>query len=80
MLTVLAAQPATRAAPRPSPARRAKCRRARARLARIKSTPVAFQKPGETIAHFAPALIAVKPVKPCDGGVLGALNLLLFLQ
>ena len=29
---------------------------------------------------FAPALIAAKPVKPCDGGVFGALDLLLFLQ
>ena len=29
---------------------------------------------------FAPDLIATKPVKPCDGGVSGAWNLLLFLQ
>ena len=27
-------------------------------------------------SFFAPALIAPKPVKPCDGGVFGALNLL----
>ena len=33
--------------------------------------------PPATIADFAPALIATKPVKPCDGGVFGALNLLL---
>ena len=31
----------------------------------------------ETIACFAPALIAAKSLKPCDGGVFQALNLLL---
>ena len=31
----------------------------------------------KTIVHFATSLIAAKPVKPCDGGVFGALNLLL---
>ena len=34
----------------------------------------------EITADFAPALIAAKPVKPCDGGVFGAFYLLLFLQ
>ena len=29
------------------------------------------------MVFFATALIAAKPVKPCDGGVFGALNLLL---
>ena len=32
--------------------------------------------PGNTV-YFAIALIAAKPVKPCDGGVFGGLNLLL---
>ena len=36
--------------------------------------------PPATIADFAPALIATKPVKPCDGGVFGALNLLLISE
>ena len=31
----------------------------------------------ENITGFAPALIAAKPVKPCDGAVFWALNLLL---
>ena len=31
----------------------------------------------KTIVHFAMGLIAAKPVKPCDGGVFGPLNLLL---
>ena len=31
----------------------------------------------QTTADFAPDLIAAKPVKPCDRGVFGALNLLL---
>ena len=30
----------------------------------------------ETSAFFAIGLIAAKPVKPCDGGVFGALDLL----
>ena len=30
----------------------------------------------EIIASFATGLIAAKPVKPCDGGVFGALDLL----
>ena len=34
----------------------------------------------ETIADFAPALIAAKPAKPCDGGVFRALNLLLISE
>ena len=33
-----------------------------------------------TASLSAPDSIAAKPVKPCDGGVSGALNLLLFLQ
>ena len=36
--------------------------------------------PPATIADFAPALIATKPVKPCDGGVFGALNSLLISE
>ena len=34
----------------------------------------------KTSAHSAPALIAAKPVKPCDGGIFWAFYLLLFLQ
>ena len=34
----------------------------------------------KTIANFATGLIAAKPVKPCDRGVFGALDLLLFLK
>ena len=30
----------------------------------------------QVIVRFATDLIAAKPVKPCDGGVFGALNLL----
>ena len=36
-------------------------------------------RPG-TIANFAPALIAAKPVKPCDRGVFGALDWLLIQE
>ena len=36
--------------------------------------------PQATIADFAPALIATKPVKPCDGGVFWALNSLLISE
>ena len=35
--------------------------------------------PGNSV-YFAPCLIAAKPVKPCDRGVFGALNLLLILK
>ena len=34
----------------------------------------------ESGVYFAPGLIATKPVKPCDGGVFGALNLLLISE
>ena len=36
--------------------------------------------PPEAAFFFAIGLIAAKPVKPCDGGVFGALNSLLFLK
>ena len=35
--------------------------------------------PGNSV-YFAPCLIAAKPVKPCDRGVFGALNLLLISE
>ena len=38
--------------------------------------PMPFSAP-QAIAYFAPVLIAAKPEKPCDGGVLGAFYLLL---
>ena len=34
----------------------------------------------QATVYFAPALIAAKPVKPCDGAVFRAFYLLLFLQ
>ena len=34
----------------------------------------------ETGIDFAPDLVAAKPVKPCDGGVFGALDLLLKMK
>ena len=41
----------------------------------------AFAAPApQNISCFATALIAAKPLKPCDRGVFGALNLLLLLQ
>ena len=43
----------------------------------------AFERPHAArtaIGFFAPGLIAAKPVKPCDGGIFEALNLLLFLK
>ena len=43
--------------------------------ASFRAFPLTFPAP-----FLAPGLIAAKPVKPCDGGVFGALNLLLFLQ
>ena len=53
-------------------------------LARLRSAAHARSRPcrlhPKTIADFAPALIAAKPVKPCDGGVFGAFYLLLLLQ
>ena len=42
--------------------------------------PISKRLFNKTIAHSAPALIAAKPVKPCDGGIFGALDLLLFSQ
>ena len=41
--------------------------------------PPPIRAPGNH-RFFAPALIAAKPVEPCDGGIFQALNLLLFLQ
>ena len=43
------------------------------------ATALTAARATETTADFATDLIASKPVKPCDGGVFGALNLLLFL-
>ena len=42
--------------------------------------PISKRLFNKTIVHSAPALIAAKPVKPCDRGIFGALDLLLFLQ
>ena len=47
--------------------------------ARLRTAPAAARTP-ETTADFAIDSIAAKPVKPCDGGVFGALNLLLFQE
>ena len=50
------------------------------------SCGAAFERPHATRGarreglFLAPALIAARPVKPCDGGVLGALNSLLKMK
>ena len=40
----------------------------------------AWRHQNRRLRFFAPVLIAPKPVKPCDGGVFGALNLLLISE
>ena len=40
----------------------------------------AWRHQNRRLRFFAPGLIADKPVKPCDGGVFGALNLLLISE
>ena len=47
--------------------------------ARLRTAPAAARTPGTT-AGFAIDSIAAKPVKPCDRGIFGALNLLLFQE